>query len=119
MYFIVFSQLASQLKKVLSISYEIQKVLTDVTRGVPIVSLRQQRTELLGPPYSEPGFQIDDAFLIILSSRTAFLSVRPLLSASKNLPSCFIIPHTRKTNAFTNVWYIMNKLHQKLPIRYG
>ena len=44
--------------RLLSISYEIQKVLTDVTRGVPIVSLRQQRTELLGPPYSEPGFQI-------------------------------------------------------------
>jgi len=37
-------------------------LLTDVTRGVPIVSLRQQRTELLGPPYSEPGVQIDVGF---------------------------------------------------------
>ena len=38
------------------VTMKFQKVLTDVTRGVPIVSLRQQRTELLGPPYSEPGF---------------------------------------------------------------
>ena len=28
-------------------------LLTDVTRGVPIVSLRQKRTELLGVPYSQ------------------------------------------------------------------
>lgn len=28
-------------------------LLTDVTRGVPIVSLRQKRTELLGAPYSQ------------------------------------------------------------------
>ena len=48
--------------KILVIFCEIQKVLTDVTRGVPIVSLRQQRTELLGPPYSEPGVQIDVGF---------------------------------------------------------